>query len=159
MFRKLIFLVAGLALISAAACSNTPSTHVSTTAVTSISATAPTTAVGTTSFQVPATGVKQAGNLRIWMTTTPSPPRPGNAVLDAYVVDAEGQPINDAVLTFSINMTNMNMGNSSAQPPLVGDGHYSQTMRFSMAGPWRVTVTIVRGGQTSTAAFDFTVTY
>ena len=93
------------------------------------------------------------------MTTTLNPPKPGNAVLDAYVVDAKGQPVNDAVLTFSINMTNMNMGNSSAQPPLVGDGHYSQTMRFSMAGPWRVTVTIVRGGQTSTAAFDFTVTY
>jgi hypothetical protein len=110
-------------------------------------------------IQIPATGVKQAGDLRIWITTSPNPPKPGNATLDAYVIDSNGQPVDDAVLTYNINMTNMNMGTSVLRPSLVGDGHYSRVARFSMAGPWRVTITIARGGQTSTAAFDFTVTY
>ncbi len=93
------------------------------------------------------------------MVTTPAPLKPGNGVLDAYLADENGQAVDDAVLTFTLNMTNMNMGNSVSKPALVGPGHYNKTVRFSMAGPWRVTVAIVHGGQTNTVAFDFTVTY
>jgi hypothetical protein len=97
--------------------------------------------------------------MRIWITTNPSPPKPGTATVVAYLVDSNGLPVDDAVLTYTINMTNMNMGNSILRPSLVGEGQYSRDARFSMASPWRVTITIVRGGQTNTAAFDFTVTY
>ena len=171
MFRKMIIMIAGLGLMLMAACSKTPSTISipSTTLVTpttSIPATTSTTAVtlpaattGTTSLKIPTSGVKQAGDMRIWITTNPSPPKPGTATVVAYLVDSNAKPIDDAVLTYSINMTNMNMGNSVLRPTLVGEGQYSRDARFSMAGPWRVTITIVRGGQTNTAVFDFTVTY
>jgi YtkA-like len=152
-------MIAGLGLMLTAACSKTPSTTsipatTSTTAVTS-----PASTVGTTSLKIPATGVKQAGDMRIWITTNPSPPKPGTATVVAYLVDSNGQPVDDAVLTYNINMTNMNMGTSILRPSLVSEGQYSRDARFSMAGPWRVVITIVRGGQTNTAAFDFTVTY
>ncbi len=161
MFKNSVMLVAVLGLISLSACSNVPSS-ISTPSSAVISATALTSQVQTvtdTTLHIPATGVKPAGSLRVWMITNPTPLKPGNGVLDAYVVDANGQPVDDAVLTFTINMTNMNMGNNVTQPPLVGPGHYSKTVRFSMAGPWRVTIKIVREGQTNTVAFDFNVTY
>ncbi len=162
MLNKMIILITALGLTAFAACSNSPSeisTPPATSPTTSITAVTSVTTTGTATLKIPVSGVQKAGTLRIWMVTTPAPLKPGNGVLDAYVVDANGQAVDDAVLTFTINMTNMNMGNSTTQPPLVGPGHYSKTVRFSMAGPWRVTVKIVRGGVTNTVAFDFTVTY
>ena len=158
MFRTMMILIAGLGLM-AAACSNTQaSTSIPpTTSTTAVTSSVP--AGGTTSIKIPATGVKQAGDMRVWITTNPSPPKPGTATVVAYVIDSNVQPVDDAVLTYTINMTNMNMGNSILRPTLVGEGQYSRDARFSMAGPWRVIVAIARGGQTYTAAFDFTVSY
>ena len=162
MFKKLMIVIAALGLMAAAACSNKPSGTSTASATSTAPATAAVTSAtftGTTSLQIPVSGVQKAGTLRIWMVTTPAPLKPGNGVLDAYVADENGQAVDDAILTFSINMTNMNMGTNTSQPALVGPGHYNKTVRFSMAGPWRVTVTLVRGGQTYNVAFDFTVSY
>ena len=161
MLKKVIIVITALGLMAAAACSNN-SSGISTTPATSASPSNSVTSftpTGTVSLQIPVSGVQKAGTLRVWLVTIPAPLKPGNGVLDVYVADASGQAVDDAVLTYSINMTNMNMGNSVTKPGLVGPGHYSKPVRFSMAGPWRLTVTIVRGGQTNTVAFDFTVTY
>ena len=95
--------------------------------------------------------------MRVWILTTPNPPISGNNTLEAFVIDVNGQPVSDAVLTFDINMTNMNMGRSILRPSLVSAGRYSRAVFFSMSGPWRVIITVVRAGQTNTVQFDFTV--
>jgi hypothetical protein len=119
--------------------------------------TTPATSLDTSPITIPASGVKTAGDLRLWILTTPNPPISGNNTLEAFVVDTNGQPVSDAVLTFDINMTNMNMGRSILRPALVGAGRYSRAVFFSMSGPWRVIISIARAGQTSNVQFDFTV--
>ena len=153
MFYKTILLIAGLCLILYAACSKVPSQ--TTTEPSSI---APSTSIGNTTYiKVPASGFKQVGDLRVWIINSPDPPRAGSGTLDTYVIDSNGQPVSDAVLTYDINMTNMNMGRSILRPSLVSEGRYSRAVKYSMEGPWRVTITIVHAGQTSTTWFDFTV--
>lgn len=151
--HKLILLIVGLGLIPFTTCAKVPSATVvqSTIAAPSMSTT------NTTSIQVPASGVKQARDLRVWIISSPSPPKVGNCTLDAYVIDSKGQPVSDATLTFTMNMTNMNMVSHVVTPTLVGNGHYSGQVFLSMPGPWRVTITIARAGQTNTTQFDFTV--
>jgi len=156
-FHKLILLIAGLGLIPFTACAKVPSaTVVQSTTIPSITTPSISTE-NTTSIQIPASGVKQAGDLRVWIINSPSPPKAGYCTLDAYVIDSTGQPVSDAKLTFDLNMTNMNMGRNVVTPTLVGNDHYNGQVFFSMPGPWRVTITIVRAGQTNTVRFDFTV--
>ena len=159
MFHKLILLIVGLGLIPFTTCAKVPpATVVQSTTIPNITTSSMATG-NTTSIQVPASGVKQAGDLRVWIINSPSPPKVGNCTLDAYVIDSKGQPVSDATLTFDLNMTNMNMGSHLVTPTLVGDGHYSGQVFLSMPGPWRATITIVHAGQTNTTQFDFTVYY
>ena len=153
MVHKLILLIVGLGLIPFTACAKVPSDNVGQSTITALSIST----TNTTSIQIPASGVKQAGNLRIWIINSPSPPKAGNCTLDAYVIDSTGQPVSDAKLTFTLNMTNMNMGNQVVTPTLLGEGHYTSRVFFSMRGPWRVIIAIVHAGQTNTTQFDFTV--
>ena len=156
-FHRLILLIVGLGLILLTACAEVPSaTVVQSTSIPNISTPSMST-TSTASIQVPASGVKQAGDLRVWIITNPSPPKAGNCTLDAYVIDSKGQPVSDAKLTFDLNMTNMNMGRNTVTPTLLGEGHYTSQVFFSMRGPWRVIITIVHAGQTNTTQFDFTV--
>jgi hypothetical protein len=97
--------------------------------------------------------------MRVWIINNPNPARSGSNTMDAYIIDSNGQPVSDAQLTFSLNMTNMNMGRNVVTPVSVGNGQYSGKVYYSMGGPWRVTITIVRAGHTNTAQFDFTVYY
>jgi hypothetical protein len=151
--HKLILLIIGVGLIPFTACAKVPSVDVVQSTITTLSMST----TNTTSIQIPASGVKQAGNLRVWIVNSPSPPKAGNCTLDAYVIDSTGQPLSDAKLTFTLNMTNMNMGNQVVTPTLLGEGHYTSRVFFSMRGPWRVIITIVHTGQTNTTQFDFTV--
>ena len=157
MFHKLILLIVGLGLILFTACAEVPSaTVVQSTSVPNITTPSIST-TNTASIKVPASGVKQAGDLRVWIINNPSPPKAGNCTMDAYVVDSKGQPVSDAKLTFDLNMTNMNMGRNTVTPTLLGAGHYTSRVFFSMRGPWRVIITIVHAGKTNTTRFDFTV--
>ena len=156
-FHKLILLIVGLGLIPFIACTKVPSaTVVQSTTIPNITTPSISTE-NTTSIQIPASGVKQAGDLRVWILTTPNPPVSGVNTLEAFVVDSKGQPVSDATLTFDLNMTNMNMGKNTASPKLSGEGRYGSLVFFSMRGPWRVIITIVHAGQTNTTQFDFTV--
>lgn len=84
-------------------------------------------------------------------------PKVGDNPLDITVLDAAGKPVAGASLTTRVEMTSMDMG--TAKPPVkeVGGGKYAGTVKFSMAGPWRVTVKAAAPGQKPvTKAFDFT---
>ena len=157
MFQKLVLLIVGLGLIPFIACAKGASvTVVQSTTIPNITTSSISTE-NTASIQIPASGVKQAGDLRVWILTTPNPPVSGINTLEAFVVDSKGQPVSDATLTFDLNMTNMNMGKNTASPKLSGEGRYGSLVFFSMRGPWRVIITIVYAGQTNATQFDFTV--
>ncbi len=65
----------------------------------------------------------------------------GANTLKITVSDHGGNPIKDATVTLEVDMVTMNMG--VQRPPVTnkGDGTYTATVTFSMAGPWRVDVT------------------
>jgi hypothetical protein len=106
-----------------------------------------------------ALGNKKIGNYNVWLLSTPNPPARGNNTLQAVVADAEGNGINDAQVTFDLNMTNMNMGRNFVTAVSKGSGHYAGIVFFSMGGPWRVLVSIQRPGQAlASDRFDFSIT-
>ena len=89
--------------------------------------------------------------------TMASPASSGDNALDIAVTNASGKPITAAKVTALVAMTSMDMGTSSPSVKETGKGHYSTTVDFSMAGPWRVTVKVAAPGQKpQTKAFDFT---
>ena len=93
----------------------------------------------------------QSSGLPVAATITPNPPVVGDNKLDVIVIDAKGKPVTGLKLTSTVGMTNMDMG--TARPTAVEgpDGHYSLPVKFSMKGPWRVTLTsdIPKGGKPS----------
>ena len=93
----------------------------------------------------------------VWLFSQPAAPARGNDKLDAYVTDAAGQPVTDAKVSFDIDMTNMSHGKDVIAASATGNGHYSGQVFFLMPGPWRVIVTIQRGGQEVSARFDFNI--
>jgi hypothetical protein len=107
--------------------------------------------------QVPALGGKPSGDLLVWIFSNPTPPTRGANTFEAFVTDANGQPITDATVTFDINMTNMNHGKNVVTASALGEGHYSGQVHFLMPGPWRVIVGIERAGQINPVRFDFMV--
>jgi hypothetical protein len=116
------------------------------------------TAFDTSPIVIPASGVKTTGSLRAWIVTAPVRPKQGYNLIQVFLIDASGQPVSDATVTFSFNMTNMNMGEYTLYATLYGDGRYqSGKAFFSMSGPWRVIVAIARAGVKSSVSFDFLV--
>lgn len=104
-------------------------------------------------------GGKPSGDLLVWIYSDRNPPVRGDNTFKAFVTDAKGQPITDATVSFDINMTNMNHGKNVVTASSLGDGNYSGTVHFLMAGPWRVIVGVKRAGQTDTVRFDFMVNW
>jgi uncharacterized iron-regulated membrane protein len=101
---------------------------------------------------------KQAGPYTVSLTGAPNPAVRGSNALEAIVTDASGQPVSDAKVTLDLNMTNMNMGKYTVVATPAGSGRYTSNVSYSMAGPWRVTVTVERAGQAAASAhFDFSV--
>jgi hypothetical protein len=104
-------------------------------------------------------GGKQNGDLFVWIYSDPNPPIRGGNTFEAFVTDANGQPITDAKITFDIDMINMSHGKNVVDATSMGEGHYIGNVHFLMSGPWRVLVAIERSGQTSTVRFDFNVNF
>jgi len=103
-------------------------------------------------------GSKNFGNNTLWLVSAPNPPVRGNNIFEAVMADATGNSINDAKVTFDLNMTNMNMGRNAALATFQGAGRYSGTVFFSMGGPWRVNVLVQRSGQPdATVQFNFSI--
>ncbi len=62
------------------------------------------------------------------------------------VVDAGGKAVTGAVVRAEVKMTSMDMG--TARPPFreMGSGLYAGDVTLSMAGPWRITLSVTPPG-------------
>jgi len=79
-------------------------------------------------------------------------------MIEALLVNAAGQAVNDATVSFDLDMTNMSHGRNVVQAQRVGDGRYDGNVFFMMPGPWRIIATVERGGKAvGSARFDFNV--
>jgi hypothetical protein len=71
------------------------------------------------------------------------------------VRDGAGRPISEATVRIHSDMTTMAMPVPDATATALGGGRYSAHLLFTMAGPWRLTVSVVAPGQpTARAGFD-----
>jgi hypothetical protein len=104
-------------------------------------------------------GGQRAGDVLAWLSSTPDQPQRGDARIDAYLVHLDGQPIDDAAVTFDTDMTNMSHGQYLVAATSAGKGHYVGQVHFLMPGPWRVITVVERPGQAPLRLrFEFTVT-
>lgn len=92
----------------------------------------------------------------ISLSTNPDPLQPGPATFVIEVKDKRGKLVDNAKVSFDINMTTMNMGTQRGDAISQGKGRYSAAGRMTMRGPWRVStkVTMPDG---SVENKDFTV--
>ena len=92
----------------------------------------------------------------ISLSTDPNPLRLGQATFMIDVKDKNGKSVDNAAVSFDLNMTAMNMGTQQGNATSQGNGRYSAVGRMSMRGPWRVStkVTMPDG---SVENKDFTV--
>lgn len=67
-------------------------------------------------------------------------------LVSVQVRDARGNPLPNAVVSLHADMMTMSMPVPDAHATADGTGRYSARLAFSMAGPWRLTVTIVAPG-------------
>lgn len=96
------------------------------------------------------------GDYQLSFVTSPNPPIAGKDLLTITVEDSAGKPIDDATVTFDINMTTMNMGAQNGTATPQGNGTYALYANFSMRGPWKV-VTLVTLSDGQTLNKDFTL--
>jgi hypothetical protein len=101
---------------------------------------------------------QRAGDLWVWLSSSPAQPVEGNAQLDVFVTNRVGEPISGLQITFDADMTNMNHGLYLVATEPAEAGHYVGNMHFSMPGPWRVIAIIeCPGRQTVRLPFEFRV--
>ena len=105
----------------------------------------------------PLSSAPAAKNAMKITATMASPAKAGDNVLDIVLKNAAGKPLTAAKITAQAAMTSMDMGTTDLSVKEIGKGHYTTTVTFSMAGPWRVTVKVSAPGQKpQTKTFDFT---
>lgn len=78
----------------------------------------------------------------ISLSTSPNPLQPGPATFMIDIRDKNGKPVDNATVTYDLNMTTMNMGTQRGNATPRGNGRYSAAGIMSMRGPWRVTTTV-----------------
>lgn len=99
------------------------------------------------------TGAPTSARPRIALVLPNEPKGGTTADFAATLTDADGSPISDAEVTLTLlmpAMPAMNMPEMRNSVPLAsrGNGKYSGRASIQTPGPWTVTVTAVRGGQT-----------
>jgi RND family efflux transporter, MFP subunit len=99
---------------------------------------------------------KTTGELKLRIRTEPEPAKVGDNTLRIEVKDARGQPITNATLTLEYTMDMVGMMIDKAPASHTKEGVYEARVRFTMAGPWGVTVSIQRPRQAEVRA-RFTV--
>lgn len=112
--------------------------------------------LGWKTMSIPNLGSSSGTEGGISLTTSPNPLRLGQATFMIDVKDKSGKPVDNATVSFDINMTAMNMGTQQGTATSQGNGRYSATGNLSMRGPWRVRTT-VKMPDGSTENKDFTV--
>jgi hypothetical protein len=70
----------------------------------------------------------------------PDPPRIGPAVVTVTLRDADGQPIQGALVTLEGNMNHAGMVPVLANATEVAEGRYQADMEFTMGGDWFILV-------------------
>lgn len=90
---------------------------------------------------------KTVGTLKLRVSTAPEPATLGDNTLRIEVTDAQGQPVTDATVALEYTMDMPGMMIDKAQASHTRAGVYEAKVRFTMAGPWGVTVSVQRPGQ------------
>lgn len=90
----------------------------------------------------PNAGSASGGNSAISLSTNPDPLRLGQAIFIIDVRDKDNKPVDNATVSYDLNMATMNMGTQQGNAIPQGNGQYSATGRISMQGPWRVRTTV-----------------
>ena len=98
----------------------------------------------------------RGGSEAILLTTDPNPLRMGQATFFIDIKDKAGKPVDNATVSFDLNMTAMNMGTQQGNASPQGNGRYAATGRMTMRGPWKV-ATKVSMSDGSVVNKDFTV--
>lgn len=62
------------------------------------------------------------------------------ASLELNLTDPQGLPIEQAQVTPSARMTNMDMAATESHVTEIGHGRYKVNISLSMAGPWEITI-------------------
>jgi len=97
-----------------------------------------------------------SGSDTVSLTTNPNPLQMGPATFIIDVKDKTGKPVDNATVSFDLNMTAMNMGTQRGNATSQGSGRYAVSGRMTMRGPWKVTTkTTMPDG--SVVNKDFTV--
>ncbi len=112
--------------------------------------------LGWKSMSIKSPGTDSSASSGISLSTNPNPLRLGQATFMIDVKDKNGKPVDNAAVTFDLNMTAMNMGTQQGTATSQGGGRYSAVGNMSMRGPWRVR-TSVKMSDGSTENKDFTV--
>lgn len=84
----------------------------------------------------------ESGGSRITLTTDPNPLQLGQANFLVTVKDKDGKLVDDATVSFDLNMTTMNMGVQQGNATAQGNGKYLSVGRLTMLGPWRFSVNV-----------------
>ncbi len=85
---------------------------------------------------------KGGSSYGISLSTNPDPLQPGPATFMIEVKDKDGKPVDNATVSFDLNMTTMNMGTQQGDATPQGNGRYSAVGRISMRGPWRASTKV-----------------
>ena len=108
----------------------------------------------------PGTLEKRSASFVVRLSSNPTPPLRGIGTLEAVVTDTKGQPINDARVSFDLDMTTMSHGKNIVAAAPQGNGRYVGQVRFMMPGPWRAITVVERPGQPAEQVrFDFNVNF
>lgn len=69
-----------------------------------------------------------------------SPAATGITTLELHLADPQGLPIEQAQVSPSAKMTNMDMVTNSIRVKPLGQGNYTVQLRLYMAGPWEISI-------------------
>lgn len=98
------------------------------------------------------------GGATVTLTVDPNPPVTNQeAKLTIQVRDASGQGVPGANVEVVAEHTGMNMGKLTGVATDVGGGTYTTTITPTMAGTWKVHVTVDVNGKTQQATFELQV--
>jgi hypothetical protein len=90
---------------------------------------------------------KKVGTLTITVSTTQESAKLGENTLRIQVKDGAGKPVTDAIVSLDYTMDMPGMMIDKSEAKHTGAGVYEAPVRFAMAGPWGVTISIRRPGQ------------
>jgi Cu(I)/Ag(I) efflux system membrane fusion protein len=90
---------------------------------------------------------KEIGPFIITVSPVPATAKPGDNILRIKVRDKAGKPVTDAAVSLDYTMDMPGMMIDKATAKHVGEGIYEAPVRFTMVGPWGVTVSVQKPAQ------------